>query len=68
MRPILPLLPLLALKMSRTMLRCQIKRQKKTDPKEPYSQNLSENQETIQMPTNETTRGTTCQQLFNLCP
>ncbi len=35
-RPILPLLPVLALKRNGAMLRCQIKRQKKTDPKEPY--------------------------------
>jgi hypothetical protein len=35
-RPILPLLPVIALKKCKAMLRCQIKRQKKTDPKEPY--------------------------------
>jgi hypothetical protein len=35
-RPIFPLLPVLALKRNGAMLRCQIKRQKKTDPKEPY--------------------------------
>jgi hypothetical protein len=35
-RPILPLLPVLTLQKCKAMLRCQIKRQKKTDPKEPY--------------------------------
>jgi hypothetical protein len=35
-RPILSLLPVLALKKIPAMLRCQIKRLKKTDPKEPY--------------------------------
>jgi hypothetical protein len=34
--PILPLLPFLALPKRPAMLRCQIKRLKKTDPKEPY--------------------------------
>jgi hypothetical protein len=34
--PILPFLPVLALKRSRAMLRCQIKRLNKTDPNEPY--------------------------------
>jgi hypothetical protein len=34
--PILLLLPVLALKRNGAMLRCQIKRQNKTDPKVPY--------------------------------
>ncbi len=36
--PILPLLPVLALPRDGAMLRCQINRQNKTDPKEPYCQ------------------------------
>jgi hypothetical protein len=35
--PIRPILPVLALKKSRTMLRCQINRLNKTDPEEPYN-------------------------------
>jgi hypothetical protein len=35
-RPILPSLPVFALPRNTAMLRCQIKRQKKTDPKEPH--------------------------------
>jgi hypothetical protein len=35
-RPILPLLPVLPSNKSRAMLRCQINRINKRDPKEPY--------------------------------
>jgi hypothetical protein len=35
--PILPLLPVLVLPRDGTMLRCQINRLNKTDPKEPYT-------------------------------
>jgi hypothetical protein len=38
--PILPLLPVLALKKSRAMLRCQIKRLKKTDTNEPFRKQM----------------------------